>query len=122
MIRGVPPWPTRILIGWPAATFESCLSASEASEGLILTMICPLVGVAGPAATWACIRPDCPINRNNKIPAARLELLNFLEVAIVMNGSDKGRLQPENGINVLFLYRKRTVLNGLVDKAELIVL
>jgi hypothetical protein len=39
-----------------------------------------------------------------------------------MNGSDKGRLQPENGINVLFLYRKRTVLNGLVDKAELIVL
>ena len=102
MIRGVAPWPARIFIGWPAATFESCLSASEASEGLILTMICPLVGAAAPATAWACIRPDCPINKNNKIPAARLEPLNFLEVAIVRDGSDKGRLQPENGMNILF--------------------
>jgi hypothetical protein len=123
MIRGVPPWLARILIGWPAATLESCLSASEASEGLILTMIRPLAGAAGPAGVWACIHPDCTIDRNNKTPAARLEHLNFLEVAIVMDGSDKGRLRANNSMNTLFLYRKETVLDGLLfDKAELIVL
>jgi hypothetical protein len=86
-------------------------------------MICPLAGATGAAAAWACIRPDCPINRNSKIPAARLENLNFLEVAIIMDGSDKGRLRPNNGMNALFLYRKETVLDGLLfDRAELIVL
>ena len=121
MIRGVPLWPAWIFIGWPAATFESCLSASEASEGLILTMICPLA--AGVAAAWACIRPDCTINRNNKAAAAKLNRLNFLEVALVMDGHDKGRLRPNNGMNALFLYRKETVLNGLfIAGAELIVL
>lgn len=124
MIRGLPLWLARIFIGWSAATFESCLSVSEASEGLILTMICPLAGADGAAPVWACILPDCPINRNNKIPAARLENLDFLEVAIIiMDGRDKGRLRPNHGMNALFLYRKETVLDGLLfDRAELIVL
>jgi hypothetical protein len=65
-------------------------------------MICPLAGAAGAAAAWACIRPDCPINRNNKTPAARLDRLNFLEATIIMDGSDKGRLWPNNGMDALF--------------------
>jgi hypothetical protein len=108
MIRGLPLWLARIFIGWSAATFESCLSVSEASEGLILTMICPLAGADGAAPVWACILPDCPINRNNKIPAARLENLDFLEVAIIiMDGRDKGRLRPNHGMNALFLTERR---------------
>ena len=112
MIRGVPPWPARILIGWPAATFESCLSASEASEGLILTMIRPLAGAAGTAGVWACIHPDCTINRNNKPPAARRGHLNFLEMAIVMDGSDKGRLRANNGMMYSFYTERRQYWMG----------
>jgi len=52
----------------------------------------------------------------------RLECPNFLKVAGIMDGSDKGRLRTNNGMNALFLYRKETVLDGLFDKAELIVL
>jgi hypothetical protein len=114
MIRGVPPWPARILIGWPAGTFESCLSASEASEGLILTMICPLVGAAAPAAAWAFSRPDCPINRNNKTPAARLEYLNFVEVAMTIDGNDKGRLRTNNGMNALFSIPKGDSIGWII--------
>jgi hypothetical protein len=74
---------------------------------LILTMIRPLAGATGAAAAWACIRPDCPINRNNKIPAARLDHLNFLEAAIVMDGSDKGRLRANNGMMHSFYTERR---------------
>lgn len=112
-MRGIPPWPVRILIGWPAATFESCLSASEASDGLILTMICPLVG-AGAAAIWACIGPDWPINRNNKTPAARLEYLNFLEVAMTIDENDKGRLRTNNGMNALFSIPKGDSIGWII--------
>lgn len=113
MIRGVPPWPARILIGWPAAPFESCLSASEASEGLILTMICPPAG-AGGAVVWARIRPDCPNNRNNNTPAARLEYLNFLEVAMTIDGNDKGRLRTNNGMNALFSIPKGDSIGWII--------
>ena len=114
MIRGLPPWPERIFIGWPAATFESCRSASEASEGLILTMICPLAGATGAAAAWACIGPDRPINRNSNTPAVRLEYLNFLKVAIVMDGNDKGRLRTNKGMNALFSIPKGDSIGWII--------
>jgi hypothetical protein len=114
MIRGFSPWPARIFIGSPAATFESCRSASEASEGLILTMICPLAGATGAAAAWACIRPDCPINSNSKTPAARLEYLNLLEVAMTMDESDKGQLRPDNGMNALFSIPKGDSIGWII--------
>jgi hypothetical protein len=75
-------------------------------------MICPLAGATG--AACACIRPDCPINSNSKTPAARLEYLNLLEVAMTMDESDKGQLRPDNGMNALFSIPKGDSIGWII--------
>ena len=107
-------------LAWRCA-LKIALLLAAANEGLIFTMIRPLVCGAGGTGVWACIGPDCPINKNNKTPATGLEYLNFLKAAR-MDGNDKGRLRPNNGMSALFLYRKEIVGWIVVGKAESIVL
>jgi hypothetical protein len=76
--------------------------------------------VAGGASVWACMGPDRASNKNNKTPATGLEYLNFLKV-VRMDGNDKRKLRPNNGISALFLYRKEIVGWIVVGKAESIV-
>jgi hypothetical protein len=56
---------------------------------------------------------DCTSNKHNKTTATVVEYLNFLKATMV-DGSGEGRLRPKNGMSALFLYRKETVLNGLL--------